>query len=43
MPGDGLKLEAELGYVFGREFEFERRTDEIGIDGTMLLRVGANY
>ncbi len=43
MPSGGLKLEAELGYVFGREFEFERRTESIDIDGTLLLRMGANF
>jgi hypothetical protein len=40
MPGNGLKWEAEVGYVFGRQFEFDRRPDDLSIDGALLLRLG---
>jgi hypothetical protein len=43
IPGDGWKLHAEIGYAFAREFEFERRTGDVGFDSTLLLRAGVGY
>jgi hypothetical protein len=43
MPGSGTRWEAEVGYVFGRYFEFDRRPDEIDIGSTLLLRLGVTF
>ena len=40
LPGAGVRFETELGYVFGRSFQFETRPDEIDVSGTLLLRTG---
>jgi hypothetical protein len=38
----GRKLGAEIGYVFGREFEFDERPD-VGLDDTLMLRATASF
>lgn len=43
IPGRGRKWEAQIGYVFGREFEFERQPRELSIDSALMLRVGAKF
>jgi hypothetical protein len=40
LPGGGLKFEAEVGFVFGRTFEFETRAAEIELSNAFLLRTG---
>lgn len=39
----GLGGHAEIGYVFGREIEFERDITEFQPSDTVLLRVGVSY
>ena len=40
LPGQGIKFETELDYVFGRTFEFEYRSDQIDVSNSLLLRTG---
>ena len=39
----GTRLNTEIGYVFGREFEFERGGAEIEADDALLLRTGISF
>jgi hypothetical protein len=39
----GTRLHAEVGYVFGRTFEFDRNIPDISPDNTLLLRTGISY
>jgi hypothetical protein len=39
----GTKLNAEVGYVFGREFEFRSATPSISIGDALLLRAGVGF
>ena len=39
----GHKLGVELGYVFGREFEFESPAPNISLDDALLLRATFGY
>ena len=43
VPGGGLQFETELGYVFGRTFEFDTRADEIDVSDTLVLRMGVRF
>ena len=37
------RLNAEVGYVFGRKFEFESASPDISIDDALLLRAGISF
>ena len=39
----GTSLNAEIGYVFGRKFEFDNSVPDIKIDNTLLLRSGIRF
>lgn len=39
----GRKLAVEVGYVFGRDFEFETGRPDIKLDDTVMLRVAASF
>jgi hypothetical protein len=39
----GLTQRYELGYVFGREMEFDSATPDVSLDDTFLVRVGFTY
>ena len=39
----GIRFNAEIGYVFGREFEFDTAAPNILPDDTLLLRTGLNF
>ncbi len=41
--GGGLQFETELGYVFGRTFEFDVRRGEIDVSDTLLVRTGVRF
>jgi hypothetical protein len=47
LPGtfvtSGTRFNAEVGYVFGRRFEFDSNMPAISPDGTLLLRTGMNF
>jgi hypothetical protein len=36
----GTRFNAEIGYVFGREFEFDGNVSDISLASTVLLRTG---
>jgi hypothetical protein len=39
----GTRLNAEVGYVFGREFEFDRVSEDILLEDAFLLRGGISF
>jgi hypothetical protein len=39
----GTTVFAELGYVFGREFEFDSGAPDLSIEDTALLRAGISF
>ncbi|PAY19452.1 hypothetical protein CKO51_11360 [Rhodopirellula sp. SM50] len=39
----GRKISAEVGYAFGRRFEFERGRSDLEIQDAMLIRVGTRF
>jgi len=39
----GMRIHSEVGYVFGREFEFEDRVENIEPDNALLLRTGIGF
>jgi len=39
----GTTINAEVGYVFGREFEFKSATPDISIGNAVLLRAGVRF
>lgn len=39
----GTTLNAEIGFVFGRNFEFDSNRADIALDETLLLRVGVRF
>jgi hypothetical protein len=39
----GLNRRFEVGYVFGRELEFESATPDVTLDDTLFLRAGVSY
>lgn len=39
----GTTLNAEIGYVFGRKFEFDNNVPDMKIDNTLLLRSGIRF
>jgi hypothetical protein len=39
----GLNRRFEIGYVFGRELEFESATPDVTLDDTLFLRAGVSY
>ncbi len=39
----GLSRRLEVGYVFGRELEFESATPDVSLDDTLVLRAGVTY
>ncbi len=39
----GTTVNAEIGYVFGRKFEFDNSVPDIKIDNTLLLRSGISF
>jgi hypothetical protein len=39
----GTKLNAEVGYVFGREFEFDGISGDMPVDDALLLRSGVSF
>ncbi|WP_278471913.1 DUF6268 family outer membrane beta-barrel protein [Gimesia maris] len=39
----GTKVNAEIGYVFGRKFEFDNNVPDIKVDNTLLLRSGISF
>ena len=41
--GGGNRVGLELGYVFGREFQFETDRPDVSIDDTLVLRGRVNF
>ena len=39
----GTRLNAEIGYVFGREFEFDHSGGDISPEDALLLRTGISF
>jgi len=39
----GLSRRFEVGYVFGRELEFDSATPDVSLDDTLMLRAGLTY
>ena len=40
---DGLNRRFEIGYVFGRELEFQSATPNMTLDDSLFLRIGLSY
>ena len=39
----GLSRRFEVGYVFGRELEFDSATPDVSLDDSLFLRAGLTY
>ncbi|QDT44540.1 hypothetical protein Pan241w_46520 [Gimesia alba] len=39
----GTRVNVEIGYVFGRKFEFDNNAPDVKIDNTLLLRSGIRF